>query len=54
MALGGLTWGVSPVQMAGAYATIANGGVYQAPTFYSKVVDENGNIILKPDQQQKE
>ena len=53
LALGGLTWGVSPVQMAGAYATIANGGVYQAPTFYSKVVDENGNIILKPDQQQK-
>ncbi len=53
LALGGLTWGVSPLEMAGAYATIANGGVYQKPTFYSKVVDENGNIVLKPDQNQK-
>lgn len=52
LALGGLTWGVSPIEMAGAYATIANGGVYQKPTFYSKVVDENGNIVLKPDQKQ--
>lgn len=53
LALGGLTWGVSPLEMAGAYATIANGGVYQKPTFYSKVVDENGNIVLKPEQNKK-
>ena len=53
LALGGLTWGVSPLEMAGAYATIANGGIYQNPTFYSKVVDENGNIVLKPEQKQK-
>lgn len=53
LALGGLTWGVSPLEMAGAYATIANGGVYQKPTFYSKVVDESGNIVLRPEQKQK-
>ena len=53
LALGGLTWGVSPIEMAGAYATIANGGVYQKPTFYSKVVDENGDIVLKPEQNKK-
>lgn len=53
LALGGLTWGVSPLEMAGAYATIANGGIYQQPTFYSKVVDESGNIVLRPDQKQK-
>ena len=53
LALGGLTWGVSPLEMAGAYSTIANNGIYKEPTFYSKVVDENGDIVLKPNQKPK-
>ena len=39
--------------MAGAYSTIANNGIYKEPTFYSKVVDENGDIVLKPNQKPK-
>ena len=40
--------GASTVQMAAAYATIANGGVYIEPTFYQKVTDKNGNVIMQP------
>ena len=47
LALGGLDKGISPLEMAGAYATIANNGVYIEPTFYTKVEDSNRKIILK-------
>lgn len=49
-AIGGLTNGVSPLEMAAAYATIANNGVYIEPTFYSKVEDSKGNVVLEPKQ----
>ena len=52
LALGGLTWGVTPLEMAGAYAAIANDGLYITPTFYTKVVDSNGNTVLEADQQE--
>ena len=51
LALGGLTYGVSVLEMAGAYATIANDGVYIEPTFYTKVVDEDKNVILESEQE---
>lgn len=41
----------SVLQMAAAYATIANDGVYIEPTFYTKVVDSQGNTILEPKQE---
>ena len=50
-ALGGLTHGASPLEMAVAYGTIANDGVYIEPTFYTKVVDGDGNIIFEPHQE---
>ncbi len=40
----------SVLQMAAAYATIANDGEYIEPTFYTKVVDSEGNTILEPQQ----
>lgn len=51
LALGGITHGVSPLEMAAAYATIANSGVYIEPTFYTKVTDSNGNTILETQQE---
>lgn len=45
-ALGGLTDGVSNLELTAAYQTIANGGVYVEPTFYTKVLDHDGNVIL--------
>ena len=50
MSIGGLTNGISPLEMAGAYATIANNGVYIEPTFYTKVTDINGETVLTPNQ----
>ena len=46
LALGGLTKGVTPLEMASAYATIANGGDYIEPAFYTKVLDRNGKQVL--------
>ena len=46
LALGGLTKGVSNLELNAAYATIANGGFYIEPKFYTKVIDHNGNVLL--------
>ena len=46
LALGGLTKGVTNLELTGAYATIANGGKYLEPKFYSKVLDHDGNVLL--------
>lgn len=46
LALGGITEGVYNYEMCAAYATIANGGEYNKPTLYSKVVDHDGNVLL--------
>lgn len=51
LALGGLTHGISPLEMAAAYATIANSGVYIEPTFYTKVEDSDGKAILETKQE---
>lgn len=53
LALGGLDKGISPLQMAGAYATIANDGEYIEPTFYTKAETSNGKIIVEVKQKKK-
>ena len=45
-ALGGLTEGVTNLELTAAYASIANGGTYIEPVFYTKIVDHDGNILL--------
>lgn len=45
--LGGLTDGVILSELNSAYGTIANGGEYLKPIFYTKVVDQDGNILLE-------
>lgn len=49
MALGALTYGVTPLEMAGGYQIYANGGTFTTPYCYTKVEDSNGNVILKAD-----
>lgn len=53
LALGGLTKGVTPVQMAAAYASMGNTGVYNKPHFITKIVDSKGITIyqFKPNSQ---
>jgi len=47
LALGGLTNGVSNIEMTAAFASIANGGVYNSPSYYTKVLDHDGNVLLE-------
>ncbi len=49
LALGGLNSGVSPTQMAAGYASIASGGTYRTPIFYTKVTDAQGNVLYEPE-----
>ena len=48
LALGGLTTGVSTMQMAAAYGMVANDGVYIEPVFYTKILDKDGNTFMEP------
>lgn len=47
LGLGGMTFGISPLDMAGAYAAIANEGTYIKPLSYTKVEDRYGNVLLE-------
>ncbi len=47
MALGGLTYGMTTLEVVGAYSMLANNGVYSEPRFYTKVVDSTGKVILE-------
>lgn len=44
--IGGLTYGTSPVEMASAYATLANDGIYRNPTCIIKIMDAKGNELV--------
>jgi len=45
-ALGGFTVGVSPLEMASAYAALANDGYYREPTCIVKITDADGNDFV--------
>ena len=47
MSLGGLTDGVTVKEMTAGYATFVNGGQYNKPVTYTKVIDANGKIVLE-------
>lgn len=44
--------GITPVQMAVAFGTIANKGVYQQPLSFSRILDSSGNVVVDMHQQQ--
>lgn len=46
LCLGGITHGVSNLELTGAYAAIANKGVYTEPIYYTKILDSNGRILI--------
>lgn len=55
LALGGLTHGVTNLELNAAYASIANKGTYIEPTLYSKILDHDGNVLIdneNPEQHQ--
>ena len=46
LALGGITDGVTNMELNAAYATIANGGMYMEPILYTKIIDHDGNLLI--------
>ncbi|WP_124066092.1 transglycosylase domain-containing protein [Clostridium sp. E02] len=46
LALGGITKGVSNLELTGAFATVANGGVYTKPVFFTKILDHDGKVLI--------
>lgn len=51
-ALGGFTTGVSPVEMASAYATLANDGIYREPNCIVKILDADGEVLVGETQEE--
>lgn len=46
-ALGGITRGVTNVELCASYAAIANNGNYIKPIYYTKILDHNGNVLIE-------
>ena len=51
LSIGAMTDGANLLDVTGAYATIANKGAYIEPTFYTKVTDHDGNLLLSKEQE---
>lgn len=47
MSIGGMTYGVSTYEMAYAFATLQNNGVYRNPTCIKRIEDSFGNVVLE-------
>ena len=47
LALGGLTNGITPLELTAAYATFPNGGSYKTPVFYTKVLNNRDEVIME-------
>ncbi len=47
LALGGITKGVTNLELTAAYAAIANGGVYNKPILYTKILSHDGTVLLE-------
>ena len=54
LALGGLTNGVTNIELTAAYAAIANNGVYNTPYYYTKIVDHDGKTIVSHKTEKKQ
>ncbi|MBE5997836.1 MAG: PBP1A family penicillin-binding protein [Lachnospiraceae bacterium] len=51
LALGGTYGGVTNLEMTAAYASVARGGEYREPVYYTKVLDREGNLLLEREQE---
>ena len=53
MALGGLSKGVNPLEMASAYGVLATNGLYSKPIALLKIVDREGKVLYQAKPQTK-
>ena len=54
LALGGMTNGLSPLEMTAAFGSIANAGTYVEPIAFTKILDKDGNLLLDNTPKQNE
>lgn len=52
LVLGGMVYGISPLEMAAAYGTLANGGTYIEPTVFTTITTFDGNLLVKANPQE--
>ncbi|WP_297133644.1 transglycosylase domain-containing protein [Terrisporobacter sp.] len=52
LTLGGMVKGISPLEMAAAYGTLANGGNYIEPTVYTTITTYDGQLLVKANPEQ--
>lgn len=52
LVLGGMVHGISPLEMAAAYGTLANGGTYIEPTVFTTITTYDGNLLVKANPQE--
>lgn len=52
LALGGMTYGVTPLDMASAYSVFANNGIYSEPIMYTLVKDNKDRVLLEKESKQ--
>ena len=48
LGIGGMTNGVTTLEMASAYTTFVNNGIHKSYYCYNKVTDRNGNTVMEP------
>ena len=53
LALGGISHGYTPTEMAGAYAALADGGVYTQPAFIRKILSADGKTVYERSPQKR-
>lgn len=54
LSLGGMTYGISPLEMAGAFTTLSNQGMYMHPTFVNKITSATGEELYAAPRQGKQ
>ena len=52
LALGGITNGVTNLELTQAFATIANGGQFNKAKFFTKILDQEGNVLIDTSEDQ--
>ena len=49
LALGAMTYGVSPLELCGGYSALASGGVYRQPYAVRRILDARGRVVYEHD-----
>ena len=53
LALGSMTYGVTPVELAAAYVPFANGGIYHVPYCIEKIISSSGDVLYEKEDNSK-